>query len=204
MRSENNFDQNIQTFTKPVPRTWVKLVYPLRDPETNIPKDVVINELRVEGRNFNPRKGRYMSAARIVPGLNISIPFPKKAAPEHETHDADTHRLTVDEVTERPVLLQPPMPPSVIDELRNKYSIFRKRHDPEYVARKEFEAEDGELRQALLAKTVSTPLQELRELRNRQSEEKSRELSVEQLARIGEVIAAERAKATGAVAKASA
>lgn len=34
------------------------------------------------------------------------------------------------------------MPPSVIDELRNKFSKFRDRHDDEYIAKKKLEDEE--------------------------------------------------------------
>lgn len=130
---------------------------------------------------------------RKIPGLNLIIPWPEKGEPEHQDHDSDTLRINVDEVTERPVLLQPPMPPSVIDELRNKYSVFRKRHDPDYVARKErFEGAEGSRKRAL-ARSAMTPMQELKE--KRMAEKATRgepELSEEQLARIGEVMAMER------------
>src|SRR5262249_48234034 len=45
----------------------------------------------------------------------------------------DTLRITTEEVTFLPTLIQMPTPASVIDELRNKYSKFRIRHDEEYI-----------------------------------------------------------------------
>lgn len=83
------------------------------------------------------------------------------------------------------------MPLSVIDELRHKYSKFRTRHDYEYQMKKELEDAKTEDRKDLI-KTMRTPLQELAELRAREKQQQKKELTPEQLARIGEVIARER------------
>merc|ERR1711939_384049 len=114
-------------------------------------------------------KKEWTQGDRLIPGTNTIIPWPEKADEYHEDFENDTLRLNVDEQTFRPFLLHPPMPLSVIDELRNKFSRFRTRHDWDFIERKELEDE---------------------------REEKRKDLSDEQLAKIGEVIAAERAKAT--------
>lgn len=49
------------------------------------------------------------------------------------TTASDTLRLEIDTSTWTPTLLRAPLPGSVIDELRGKYSVFRTRHDPEYM-----------------------------------------------------------------------
>ena len=72
---------------------------------------------------------------------NIHIPWPEEslAEPTHVDEVADTLRIDVEEKSFLPTLLRPPMPASVIDELRNKYGKFRERHDEEWVAMKEAE-----------------------------------------------------------------
>jgi len=108
--------------------------------------------------------------------------------------------MNVDEITHRPYLLQPPMPPTVIDELRNKYGTFRKRHEDWYIQRKE--AEDrAELHKKTLARLVSTPTMELGEKTRRERLAKDSHLTEDQLASIGQVIAHERRNAARTVAR---
>lgn len=130
------------------------------------------------------------------------IPWPKtEDKPEPETHDDDTFRINVDERTDRPYLLQPPMPPSVIDELRNKYSVFRDRHDDWYEASKIAEDRAQEQKK-LLARMVSTPMMELREKKRQEKLTNESDLSEDQLAKIGQVMAKERLNAARKVANA--
>jgi large subunit ribosomal protein L24 len=141
------------------------------------------------------RVERFGRRDRLVPGSNIVIkgqPQPEEEEDE-ETYPADTPTLSVDEETFNPPLLFPPMPMSVIDELRNKYSPHRTRHDWEYLEKKRQEDEREEARKGL-GKTMRTPLQELAELRARQKESQKRELTDEQLAQIGAIMAQEMAR----------
>ena len=59
----------------------------------------------------------------------------KEEDAEDLTTDSDTLRLELDLQTWTPTLLRAPLPESVIDELRGKYSRFRTRHDPEFIKR---------------------------------------------------------------------
>lgn len=185
VRQEEDVEQSIVTAQMPFPVEHVKLVYPLPDPKTGILRDVVIDQVE---RHPNGRD-------RVVPGMNIVIkaqPQPKEEE-DDETYTADTPTLSVDEETFNPPLLFPPMPMTVIDELRNKYSMHRTRHDWEYLEKKRQEDEREEARKGL-GKTMRTPLQELAELRARQKDAQKRELTDEQLAQIGAVIAQEKAR----------
>ncbi len=87
------------------------------------------------------------------------------------------------------------MPMSVIDELRNKYSKFRTRHDPEYIAAKMEEDRQKEESKKLM-RQMSTPLKEInrRERKLRKAKGKG-VLTRPMLERIGEVIARKRAEA---------
>lgn len=127
--------------------------------------------------------------SRIVPGLNVEIPWPEKQEPDLKDHKCDTLRLEVENKTFVPTLLRPPMPESVIDELRHRYSRFRTRHDPEYVARLEAQEQEKQDRRKLMD-GMRTPLQEYhRAERDRKKKKGKPRLSVEMLERIGEVMA---------------
>jgi large subunit ribosomal protein L24 len=120
--------------------------------------------------------------------------------PEHTDHEDDTLRITVEERTFVPTLLIPPFPETVIDELRGKYSKFRTRHDEDYVERKMEEDEEAEARKNLAVK-MRTPLQEFH-IKQKEEKEKRGEpqLTEDMLARIGEVIAANKARQQNATA----
>lgn len=149
---------------------------------------MIIKEL-VHSSFYFDRQTKRSSWARVVPGLNIRIPWPRIAPREREDHPVDTLRIDVEEKTFVPTLLRPPVPELVIDELRNRYGIFRTRHEPEYVARKEAEEAEKQARKDL-AKTMRTPLKEFhqqqRELRKALGQPV---LTEEMLERIGQVIA---------------
>ena len=205
-RTQDPDAPSLQTINNQLPIEHVKLIYPLPDPQTGIPRDVVIERLervRLPDPATEDEDGRMeWKEYRVVAGCDIIIPWPELASKrDEEEFDIDTPRITVDEITFRPYLLRPPMPTSVIDELRSKYSRFRTRHDPEYEQKIEARAE-REGRRKGLGKTMRTPLQELAELRATQKAAEAKVLSDEQLARLGEVMAQARRKTTQAVAAA--
>ncbi|KAF7186372.1 hypothetical protein HII31_12303 [Pseudocercospora fuligena] len=187
MRQENNDEeQELQSMERFYHLEDVRLVFPLPDPETGEPRDAIIDKL-VE----TPM------GSRAIAGANTIIPYPtQEKGGDPPDYDDDTVRMSVEERTFRPNLIRSPMPLSVIDELRGRYSRFRTRHEYEYVQKKEAEDAKVEARKGLI-KNMRTPLQELAELRERKKKEEERELSDEQLARIGEVIAMERTRKPG-------
>lgn len=153
----------IQTTEGTIKLSDVRLVHPLFNPETGIKRDVIINELKTievpedPGRFWGPKvKRRYI--AGVEP--RRYIPFPKVGKPKHQDHDGDTLRIEIDEWTWMPTLLGPPMPSTVIDELRNKYSVFRDRHDDEYIQKREESAASREDWKRRKAEMMLTPLQE--------------------------------------------
>jgi len=183
----------------PVLYDQVRLVHTIRDPRTRELRDVIIDE--VEIRNFKKDKHtREETWQRFIPGTNIEIPWPAKGESEHTDHEDDTLRITVEERTFVPTLLIPPFPETVIDELRGKYSKFRTRHDENYVERKMKEDEEAEARKNLAVK-MRTPLQEFH-IKQKEEKEKRGEpqLTEDMLARIGEVIAANKAGQQNATA----
>ncbi len=88
-----------------------------------------------------------------------------------------------------PTLLTPPMPTSVIDELRNKYSIFRTRHEPEYIEAKIKEDQVKEAKRKT-SEQMRTPLNEInrKERKLRKAKGKGK-LTPDMLEKIGQVIA---------------
>jgi large subunit ribosomal protein L24 len=137
---------------------------------------------------------------RLVPGLNMRIPWPDKADEQEEAEEhegVDTLRIDAEAQTFVPTLVQPPMPVDVIDELRNRYSRFRTRHTDEYVAKKEAELAERQARKRSPL-TMLTPVAELnrrqREIRRARGQPV---LTDEMLHKIGEVMIKTRARRGG-------
>ncbi|KLJ08477.1 hypothetical protein EMPG_16077 [Blastomyces silverae] len=118
----------------------VRLVVPLHNSETGKVEDVVVKHM-YGGEPYmdhpygvdTPKHTRYIS------DLDVEIPWPQPAAPTHADEPADTLRIDVEDRTHIPSVNAYPFPTTIIDELRNKFSKFRTRHDPEWVAQKEEE-----------------------------------------------------------------
>ncbi|KAI0855497.1 hypothetical protein F4860DRAFT_33430 [Xylaria cubensis] len=181
----------------PLSISAVRLVHPITDPATGKTQDVIINQL-VHRDLVTDRQTGKRRWDRVVPGLNISIPWPVKEEPDIPDYKSDTMRIDVEEKTFVPTLLRPPMPEAIVDELRNKYSRFRTRHEPEYIARVEA-AEQAEKDRAKLMESIRTPLQEFHraERENKKKKGKPR-LTLEMLEKIGEVIAKNRERSLNA------
>ncbi|KAI1132149.1 hypothetical protein F5Y10DRAFT_231663 [Nemania abortiva] len=181
----------------PLPISAVRLVHPITDPATGKTRDVIINQLVHSGLVTDRVTGK-RRWQRVVPGLNISIPWPVKEEPNLPAHKADTARIDVEERTFVPTLLRPPMPEAVIDELRGKYSRFRTRHEPEYIARLEAE-EQAKKDRAKLIESMRTPLQEFHRAEREKKKKKGKpRLTLEMLEKIGEVIAKNRERTLNA------
>ncbi|CCU78241.1 unnamed protein product [Blumeria hordei] len=189
--ADPNDTRAVRTIEKAISIASVRLVYPLLDSETGVTREVIIKRL-VNGPIFHDKHMRTTRWARIVPGLNIAIPWPKKEQPQYQDQAVDTLRLDVDVKNFVPTLLTPPMPPSVIDELRNKYSKFRTRHDSEYIEKKMSEEADS-LEQLSKAKLMRTPLKEAAQLQRKVKKSKGRDiLTPDMLMKIGTIIAKTR------------
>ncbi len=176
----------------PLPISAIRLVHPLTDPETGATRDVIINQLVHSGMVTDRVSGR-REWSRVVPGLNVSIPWPARPEEEAKDHEGDTLRIDAEKRTFVPTLLRPPMPAVVIDELRGRYSRFRTRHEPEYVARLEAEERAREEQKRLVAESMRTPLQEFHRAERAGKKKKGKpRLTLEMLEKIGEVIARNR------------
>lgn len=172
----------LQTIEAPIPLSDVRLVYPLPHPTTGVLRDVIIKELMAFTKNGD----------RFIAGMHprVRIPYLEQPKMEEDEHDIDMLRIEVEDRTWTPTLFTAPMPESVINELRNKYGVFRVRHDDSFIAAKE----DSERQQERLVKKrelrMLTPLEEFHQLERAKRKALGREsLDEEMLARIGEVMA---------------
>lgn len=101
-----------------------------------------------------PRHTRYIS------GENIRIPWPEENnAMKTTDEDGDTSRKEVEYETWTPSLEAAPFESSIMDELRNKYSKYRIRHDPAWVEARKLEDLRNEF---LKSRTLLTPAGEYR------------------------------------------
>lgn len=183
-------------YAMPIPWSQLKLVHALRDDESGTFRDVIIDTLQViPSRSTRNQDDSISRGRRYIPSLNLDLPWPETTATEHKTHPDDTPRLNVDISTnDNPVLAYAPMPTSVIDELRNKYSRFRTRHGPAFIAKHNARQEATE-RKKMLIKLVTTPSMEMyAKVKEEKEKNRQTQLSDEQLAVIGEAIVRERAE----------
>ncbi|KAK7977544.1 KOW domain-containing protein domain-containing protein [Apiospora saccharicola] len=195
--NENN--PPVMNIELPIPISGIRLVHPVFDSKTGVTRDVIINQL-VHRRFAHDRVLGKTEWTRVVPGLNISIPWPKEEEPDYPDHKVDTLRIDVEDRTFVPTLLRPPMPETVVDELRNKYSKFRTRHEPEYLQRLEEEAQAKKDRVHLMD-SMRSPLQELHRAEREHKKKKGKpRLSLEMLEEIGKVIAKNRERTLQAAA----
>ncbi|KAH7319666.1 KOW motif-containing protein [Stachybotrys elegans] len=193
----------------PISIDSVRLVHPLTDPKTGVTRDVIINELRgtipnMKSPNMSYDRWEYgQKRDRIVPGLNVVIPWPEVTPPKFETTKADTIRENVEDRTFYYNLLSPPMPESVLDELRNKYSKFRTRHEDWYVSQKEIEEAEKRRRQETI-KSMQTPLDEFHEKQSKlRAQQKEPELTDAMLEKLGQLMADKKAAKKAALAEAA-
>lgn len=172
----------------PIPLSAVRLVYPLPNPELGSLRDVIIVELR---RSSNGERslgygGRYVAGTEP----RIYIPFPEKPIEENMDYEIDTLRIEVEEKTWTPTLFQPPMPTSIIDELRNKYSIFRDRHDEDYIRKRDRLVAELENERSEKGHLMLTPLEEYHRMKMlEKSRTVQKPLDNELLSNIGELMA---------------
>lgn len=189
------FGNDSRSAPMPLAIDSVRLVYPLVNPKTGETKDTIIQQLKGIPPNMKSPNMTYerwehgKKWDRVVPGINVVIPWPEVKAPEYQTYAGDTVRENVENRSFYYNLLSPPMPDQVLDELRNKYSKFRTRHEDWYIRKKEAEeAADKAREESVLS--MQTPLEEYhamqREIRAARGEP---ELTDEMLEKLGSVMA---------------
>jgi large subunit ribosomal protein L24 len=167
----------------------VRLVFPLPDPVTGALKDTIVANITMS-KVFHDRREGEKRWTRYIAGTGIKIPWPAKEEKEYIDQPADTRIMDVEMKTYVPSLLKPPFPGSVVDELRNKYSKFRIRHEPEFV--KKIQAQEKK-RQEKEAVSVRTPVQELNRLQRMEKKARGPQVLTEEiLEKIGRAMAQNR------------
>jgi large subunit ribosomal protein L24 len=188
MQKMEQSDVPVRSMEAPVPLASVRLVYPLTDTETGETRDVIVKKL-VNTAIFHSKALGRAFWKRTIPGLNVVVPWPKLPEAEKKDYDCDTLRLDVETRTFVPTLLRPPMPESIIDELRNKYSKFRTRHDPEYIEAKMQEDREAEEQKKRIAE-MRTPLKDVHRRERKLKKAKGKgKLTPEMLEHLGKTIA---------------
>ncbi|EHK97991.1 putative 54S ribosomal protein L40, mitochondrial [Glarea lozoyensis 74030] len=192
VEKENPDQRPVSTIDGPMDINSVRVVATIPGKDGNL-KDVIVKQF--VNTNFRKTRSGY-SWSRMIPGLDIIVPWPKRekrvVKPKADT-PSDTLRIDVDVQSYIPTLLRPPMPRSVIDELRNKFSVFRTRHEPEYIAAKEAE-EQAKLDQKKTIKAMRTPLMEAKRKERKMKKKlaKKQKLTPDMWEKIGKTIAAKK------------
>lgn len=153
----------------PIPVDDVRLVVPLDNPDTGVTRDVVVEHIHA-GEPFLEREYGTDTPkhTRYIAGENIEIPWPRSEVPAFKDEEWDTLRMEVDSWSWTPTLSETPFPPSVMDELRNKYSKYRIRHDSEYVKQKKLEEYKKEY---LQSQSMMTPQSQYRAMKQAEKAE---------------------------------
>lgn len=208
-----------------MPLSSVRLVRKLRDPNTGIVADKIVSrliplpgekraEIRAELKagSIDKEELKRRMRARTIPGSKevygdwLEIPVPESSGEKENTdkaieHNDNTLRYEVEADTWEPSLTNPPIPAGAIDELRNKYSRFRTRHEHFYQLALERRASRKAEYKAWLKSgggMLTLPAQEARRLEREKLKEKGQPtLEREVLERIGEVMASKGIEMTG-------
>lgn len=149
----------------PIPLGEVRLVAPITDTDSGSTQDAIIESMSVKPARWV--NGVKIPGQRFVatPSGRLEIPYPEEQEAEKSEYDLDTLRIEVEERSWTPTLSVPPMPPSIIDELRNKYSKFRTHHDDDWVEAKDAELLRKQLRLGGMQNKMVSPLEERRRVK---------------------------------------
>lgn len=174
MNDQTNNKSSFSTIPVPISINDVCLVAALDDPATGQTRDVLVQHIRGGGpfleRQYGVETPRH---TRYIAGDEIEIPWPRVEKPNFKDEEWDTLRMEVETPTWVPSLHSAPFPPSVLDELRNKFSRYRTRHDPAFVEQKRME----DLKKEYLAhRSLLTPKGELMAMiQNKRAEARDRQ-----------------------------
>ncbi|KAL2828705.1 hypothetical protein BDW59DRAFT_142902 [Aspergillus cavernicola] len=165
-----------QTVPLPVSIDDVRLVVALDDPATGQTRDVLVDHVYGGGPILEREHGvETPRHTRYIAGEDIEIPWPRYDTPAFKDQPWDTLRMEVETPTWVPSLHFAPFPPSVLDELRNKFSKYRTRHDPEFVEQRRLEDLKKEYLQSRSLLTPKGELIAMVQARRKEEMEKKRD-----------------------------
>ncbi|GAO48159.1 hypothetical protein SAICODRAFT_22316 [Saitoella complicata NRRL Y-17804] len=121
---EKSKDDKFMNRPQPVHYSDVRLVAELPDAEGNVRK-VIVKKIKRGPLYYDKNFGR-LTWSRIIPGENKTLPWPRKAPEIDKNHPQNTPTAIVEGSTWVPTLHTSPIPESVRDELRNKYSKYKR------------------------------------------------------------------------------
>jgi len=153
-----NSKNAVQTVPVPISINDIRLVVTLE--ENGVPYEAIAKHVVGRGPFVKRPNSITPKHTRYIRGENIRIPWPNEDyVPDIEDNDVDTLRQEVEHETYVPSINYAPFESSIIDELRNKYSKYRTRHDPEWVKAKKREDLEKEY---LATRAMLTPQGEIR------------------------------------------
>lgn len=152
-RTLDNAQDKFITNNAPIPVDDVRLVCTLEDNGRQY--EVIAKHVYGAGPYLQRSNSSTPKHTRYISGENIRIPWPEETKVDAATdEDGDTSRKEVEYETWTPSLSSRPFQRSIMDELRNKYSKYRARHDPAWVEARKLE----DLREEYLkSRTLLTP-----------------------------------------------
>jgi large subunit ribosomal protein L24 len=159
MKKYDGDSKPYRSYAMPLPMADVRLVYEFKG------RDVILENMLLRA-SWNRRENKPI-VKRYMPGLEELLPDHRPEENEDYSNEPagpdDTLRITTEEVTFLPTLIQMPTPLSVLDELRNKYSKFRIRHEEEYIEKVKKKVEEEKNKQNRV-KLMRTPRDRLHDL----------------------------------------
>lgn len=141
-----------------VARVW-KAVQTPEGESTKEKKEVIVDQM-VMRCQINKDGTQQGGILRLIPGSEWKIRKRKREKKDDvpdEYGPDDTLRITTEDVSFVPSLVNVPMPTSVIDELRNPYSKFRTRHTDDYIAKMAAQEEAEKMKKEAVT-LMKTPL----------------------------------------------
>jgi large subunit ribosomal protein L24 len=148
-----------RSYAMPLPMADVRLVCEFKG------RDVILENMLLRA-SWDRRENKPI-VKRYMPGLEELLPGHRPEESEDYSNEPagpdDTLRITTEEVTFLPTLIQMPTPDTVIDELRNKYSKFRIRHEDAYIKKMKKKVEEEQNKQNRV-KLMQTPRDRLNNL----------------------------------------
>jgi hypothetical protein len=206
-----------------IPYQDIRLVYPISQQSApDMPPkqyNVIVEKMRVRIVD----RGHYKELLRYIPDIELppviregmseaerKLGYPildpaaakddKKSLDEEDPEilEADTQRIFTENESWEPSLEEPPFDPIILDELRNKFSKFRLRHDEEFIKGK-LEADQRTLLMKQSVKLAQSPRALLLEAHSKSLKEKRKRIqpAPETLALLGKYMSEHQLKKPG-------
>ena len=161
----DNQTSHVLEYPVPVPRSHVRLAAKEKDENGNV-LYVVADELLFKEKYYDDSLKRWMPRRFVKHHESIEIPWPAPMSEPKEDQYSTLPEHVFEKTHELQTLSKPPFPKSVLAELRNPYSKFKKRELSEAQARR-LNAPEMPLsveQKLYLAKKAQTPVKKLEPL----------------------------------------